>query len=151
MSVAAYGIWELLLGVRVTIELFKTKKVWKSDKYKQKTVVSLCDFLFYLKKETGNKVHLPNGKKKNCFHQFWAKHDKRIFIHFTYIESTHFKCGKRVPDFVKKTFYRIDKRSIYNTTLEAACMQERLQSSYHYTQIQVEVKWKVTVSHILVI
>lgn len=97
MSVAAYGIWELVLGVRVTIELFKTKKVWKSDKYKQKTVVSLCDFLFYLKKETGNKVHLPNGKKKNCFHQFWAKHDKRIFIHFTYIESTHFKCGKRVP------------------------------------------------------
>lgn len=67
VSVEAYGIWELVLGVRVTIELFKTKKVWKSDKYKQKTVVSLCDFLFYLKKETGNKVHLPNGKKKTVF------------------------------------------------------------------------------------
>lgn len=28
----------------------------------------------------------------------------------------------------EKAFYRIDKRSIYNATLKAACMQERSQS-----------------------
>jgi len=82
MSVAAYGIWELLLGVRVTIELFKTKKVWKSDKYKQKTVVSLCDFLFYLKKETGNKVHLPNGKKKKLFSSVLSQTWQTYFYSF---------------------------------------------------------------------